>query len=450
MAVAKEELDGSPTLTWSRKGGTAVQKFRIAWNDINAFVREVFPSAYVSGSYIIIPKAASFPGKYWLIADNVSIEPFDPNYPQGLFDIPNYYPTGARVTVNYKTPEFDQQNNSADGPGGQSITFVKHKVTIGGEFLTYPSPACSWDAPSDYTLSTSPGDANRPTPRDYALAEDMQVAVTIPLIEHQLTWPHVAFPPWLAIRQCVGKVNAYPFAGAPAETLLFLGADGDREITNEGIRCWSLDYKLSEKNQNAINPANPQGWNHFLRPDGPSAGQFMRMRKRIPGGSTTVTQAAVTGATSIKVKNATGFPRGGKFEILIGTNYYTVLTTGGSNTWTLDATTPLVADVAADTAVTQQFRTTLSAAMNKTTTQLKVDNRSPFPRSGQFLVQVGNEIMAVVSGHGEGAGTFYVLRAVQGTAVEAHGSGDTCEAKPGNIYDLADFRVLFLSGLITG
>jgi hypothetical protein len=176
----------------------------------------------------------------------------------------------------------------------------------------------------------------------------------------------------------------------------------------------------------------------------------MRMRKRIPGGSTTVRVAAVTGATALKVKSAAGFPRGGKFKILIGTNYYDVNATGGSNDWTLDATTPLVADVAIDAPVSQVFRTELSNNMSKTTTQLKVNSRSPFPRSGQFLVQVGNEIMAVVSGHGEEGGTFYVLRAVQGTAVEEHAEGDICEAKPGNIYDLADFRVLFLSGLITG
>jgi hypothetical protein len=449
MPVPKEELEGSPTLSWTRNSGTAVQKFRILWEHQEQFLLEVFPIPYVSLNRLIIPKAASYPGKFWLIADSVDIEPFQPDSPSGFNEVPNYYPAGAKVTVHYKTPEYDQDGNGNDGPG-TPIAFVKHKVTIGGEYLTYPSQALSWYNPVDDSLAPE----LHATPKDYAVSEDMHCAVTIPLIEHQMTWPQVAFPPWLGIRQCVGKVNAYPFAGAPPETLLFLGADAEREITNTGLRTWTLTYKFAEKNQNAQNPASPQGWNFFLRTDGQQAGTFQRLRKRVPGGATRMKDSLDGITTTFRVQSAQGFPRGTGFKVKISGGRYNVLTTGGGNDWELglddDGGVVTIGPMAKGTAISQIFASQLAQAMTVNTSVLRVKNRTAFPKTGQFLVQVDAEIMAVISGHGLGVGNFVVLRGVQATSIAAHAINSTVDLVSGNIYDLADFRVLFLSGMIIG
>lgn len=111
-------------------------------------------------------------------------------------------------------------------------------------------------------------------------AQTINCTVATPLIEHTFEWNYVIQPPWLAIRSLMGKVNAYTFLGAPEETMLFLGAEASIEMTSQGLQAWKLSYKLSEKNQNAMDPTDPQGWNHFLRSNGDAAGQFQRLGKR--------------------------------------------------------------------------------------------------------------------------------------------------------------------------
>jgi hypothetical protein len=41
-----EELEGSPTIEGGRKGVTATRIVRIAWEDINAFMFEIFPDPF--------------------------------------------------------------------------------------------------------------------------------------------------------------------------------------------------------------------------------------------------------------------------------------------------------------------------------------------------------------------------------------------------------------------
>jgi hypothetical protein len=442
MPVIFEELAGSPTLSFTRKSAKAKQVLRCAWGDWPALVREVFPSPYVRGNRIIIPPARSYIGSRWIIANNVDIEPFDPESPRGLYEFPNVYPGGAKVTVSFETPEYDQSEPTNDGPAGnETMTFVSYKVSVGAEFLTYPNFCLRWDQPSDSSLDDSPGAPL--SPRHTNVSDDTQASVIIPLIEHTLTWPHVAFPPWNAIRACVGKVNAFRFAGAPAETLLFLGAECSREITSEGIRAWSVEYKFSEKNQNPFVPTDPQGWNHFLRPDGPSAGQFMRLNKRVAGGYTTL-RAAASASTSIQVVSNSSFPQQMEVDLKIGGTLYKRTAGGTTNNWTLD--NPVTA--ASGAGVAQVYQTTLTSGMNKTQTTMNVTSASVFPRKGQFFVKVDNEVMAVTGG--KRTNQLVVLRGVKGTKVASHSNGSSVEMTYGGVYDLADFRLLFLSGLVTG
>jgi hypothetical protein len=350
MTVYREELEGSPTISFDRKGGKAKRMFAIAWNDYVEFAAEFLPSAFAAGNAGIIPPAASFPDLPWLIAESVEIEPHNPAGISGLDEDPNTYPGGAKVTVNYSTSEFDQNKDDKgdkNGPGGengstggQAETFVSHRISIGGEFLILPSSSLLWE--QGFTpLAT----AKNPTPvATYAVTEDVHAGIIVPLIEHQITWHFVPSPPWRAIRQLMGHVNAYEFAGSPIETLLFLGVEASREITSEGTKAWSLDYKFSEKNYNPNLDANPQGWNFFLRQN---TGLFERLNKKLYSvnddgspGETLLNVAINSQKTTINVFDAATFPTNRMFRIVLSSEAHSdeeqmiVLSVSGNN-WTV-------------------------------------------------------------------------------------------------------------------
>ena len=218
-------------------------------------------------------------------------------------------------------------------------------------------------------------------------------SVIVPMIEHTLEWDFVQNPPWAAIRSTMGKVNATAFAGMPAETGLFLGAEASQQVTITGLKPWKLSYKISEKNQNAADPKNPMGWNHFMRPNGDSAGQFQRLVKTVPfvfgvGGA--------GGAPSVKIVQNMN--------------------------------------------ATQQF--------------MKVANTGPpLPQQGQFSVTIGDEIIIITGIITAGSpGVYGCIRGCSGTTAAAHAAAN---AKLGfdvtnlatqigtGVYDSANFSYLF-------
>jgi hypothetical protein len=213
--------------------------------------------------------------------------------------------------------------------------------------------------------------------------------------DHSVSWHFVPWPPWTAIRQCVGKVNAFKFAGAPRGTLLFLGAEASQDITTHGVKAWTLEYKFSEKNANAQNPLRPQGWNYFLRPNGENAGTFQPIARTVPirtlpDGSrgvpmTTLTTALPPGAVTVQVANGSIFPSSGQFRILLDPN---LIIDNPANQW---------------------------------------------------------EECAVIAGQGGNAWT--VLRGLEGDPQRFHAQFASVIQYPGRVYDLADFRFLFRPGI---
>jgi hypothetical protein len=390
-----EELENSPSITMDRRGGSAQRVVRIAWDDINAFFLELFPNPYNGWG------TAIFPGYPWLVVDRVRVEPFDPA-PRGLNEEINYFPGGARVTVDYAPPERDpslqggaqgDKSGPGAGPGstggntGSDQAFVTHKVSVGGEFITWPSKNLQWQDPAKGSAQWDPAPA-----KEFEVSGDTSAAVVMPLIEHTISWAQVLWPPWLAIRQCLGRVNAYEFAGAPPGTLLFLGAEASRELTPTGIKAWQLDYKFSEKNYNALNPARPMGWNYFLRSDGANAGTMQLLYRKPP---------------LIDLgDNKKGAPR-----------------------------------------------CTLLSAMDLNTAQVNVSAWGPekFPKTGQFRVIIDPGIppnveeAAVIAG--AGTNTWTLLRGIAGGRRRPHAEGAKVWQFPGRIYDIADFRYLFQPGM---
>lgn len=98
--------------------------------------------------------------------------------------------------------------------------------------------------------------------------DDLNLAMTIPVTEHHLTWHLVADPPWAAIRDLQGKVNDGAFLGAPAGTVLLEGADADKQFQTRFDEAnpelyWKIRYIFRER---AIKHGGAvYGWNHYFR-----------------------------------------------------------------------------------------------------------------------------------------------------------------------------------------
>jgi len=270
MSVSYEELDGSPKIKSDRKGGSATRMFKIAWVDISAFFVELFP--YPFSGY---PAVSWVPGYSWLLAQSAEAEPFNNTKPGGVnvgsgitfCDI-------AKVTVQYAPPSEDQQQQSTSdgspagtggggdgtGPGGKGggtggqkgttkepVVLMTHELHIGAEFLTISNLLLKFESDGK---DAEPG---------------VRAGRLVPTIEHQVTWHNVNEPPWVNIRFCAGTVNGKNgFLNAPRETVLFLGAEASRDLTDRGNKAWTLKYKFSEKD---LETPRGKGWNHFYRAD---------------------------------------------------------------------------------------------------------------------------------------------------------------------------------------
>lgn len=278
MPINNDELEGSPSIVMDRTGGSAKRIFKIAWEDIGLAILEVFPGALFG-----YPYTASLPGFPWLRATRMSIDAFDPNRPTGTNQVINTYPAGAKIVVDYEPLKFPDavdndtpaEDDKPKDPSGQDITFLEHRVTFGGEYLTWPNNGVRWDKAADGT-GYSPG-----TDKKHQVFEDINVGIVIPTIEHELTWNYVAGAsvPWRGIRNCLGKVNTDQYIKVPPECLLFSGATAERSYSTVGIPAWKLTYRFSEKCYNYPVPAGQvaQGWNHFLRP---GTGKFEKLVRR--------------------------------------------------------------------------------------------------------------------------------------------------------------------------
>ncbi len=247
MALTYEELEGSPSFVMDREGGSARRIIKVAWSDIGRAILEVFPGALFG-----YPYTASVPGFKWLRANRMSIDAWNPEHPTGTGQAMNTYPGGAKITVDYapyKWPDVDH----ADGPDAgdlQDITFLEHRIAYGGEYLTWPNGGIRWanDAAgvAEYSQSSGKVDAAQLDSK-FKVFDDVNVGITIPTVEHSLTYNYVRFPPWTGIRNCIGKVNSVAIMNCVPETLLFTGATAERSYSTQGAPTWKLEYRLSEK-----------------------------------------------------------------------------------------------------------------------------------------------------------------------------------------------------------
>lgn len=245
--VTLEELEGSPKFQFSKDGASATRTCKMNWSQIQAMVDSYFGQTIPAGRGVLRFNQASMPGFPQMVVETIGIEPFD--------DVAATYSAGgaithtyARVTINYKTVPWDRdENNKSDDPDRPEGTYLTHTVTHGSEMMTLPAAGWKWQ-----------GSGKK-------LPDDMNVGMLIPTEEHSFSWKSVPKPPFNSITDLVGKVNSVSFSGKAAETMMFIGATASRQMTTDGTRAWTLDYKFSGR---AIKHAGgTAGWNHLFNPE---------------------------------------------------------------------------------------------------------------------------------------------------------------------------------------
>lgn len=231
MAVFFDELTGiSPRLSASAGEVTATRVGLIAWSDMDALYRELFP-APVNG---IAQMPATFPGRPLLYAERVEFGPlWDGDVPTS--DGPPLAYDLCRATIEYRTTPYEQQ-------GSQLIT---RRVTVGGQYMTLPNYGFRFADTGQVVIC------------------DAIVSKFIGTIDHEITVHRTPTIPWPYIRALAGRVNSSLWIGAAAETVLFMGVDIQQVIYSDGSRPYQITYKFQERN---IDGDPTIGWNHVFDP----------------------------------------------------------------------------------------------------------------------------------------------------------------------------------------
>lgn len=236
MTVPFDELAGSPRYQATRQGAQVTETLLVAWSNIDAFLAERLPDPTYVGFNLNLPTSYLGRGIYFL--EEVGIEPFFPDEQLGDGTYPSFYPSAvsAKCTMTYRTAPYTtggKQNDNQNKGGDPSGPMINFKVSIGAEAEKLGDGAVQW------ALTNKASKTNDTTGLDSMVVR--------PMIQHGLTFLKTPAPPWNAIRNSIGKVNVATFAGANRACLLFLGCEGHRDFTPQGLQSWSLDYKFTEK-----------------------------------------------------------------------------------------------------------------------------------------------------------------------------------------------------------
>lgn len=133
------ELDDSPTYVLEADRGSGRRRFMVKWARLADFEATAFPVPF-SANYLSV-----MPGFTALRAVRAEPKPFTNQAPANT-DTATAYHLWAEVTVEY-----------------QATPLVRHRMQIGGEFLTYPSAALQWSQEAvKYALAPAAGEEEDP------------------------------------------------------------------------------------------------------------------------------------------------------------------------------------------------------------------------------------------------------------------------------------------------
>jgi len=274
-SVAFHEEEGSPKMSVGRESRKIVRTGTIRWSDIDTLVSECFPA----------PPAmfGSHPENTFLYAESVEIEPIGD-------ELANWMSISSGGAAIYTSPEDHAHRDEAravityssmPNPTG---TVLSVRMGIGGEYQMISPVKMKWQD----LVATDPDNA-------WVSNEDAKIGKFIPTADWAFTRQRAVSVPWVAIRACMGRVNAghlntFPFYNVARETLLMVGAEIGFSYAADGNAQWTLDYRFNERIIAAANVYDsPGGWNHVYREKNNIWARI------VPDGGTTPIQYPTTG-----------------------------------------------------------------------------------------------------------------------------------------------------------
>lgn len=309
-----QELGGSPTMEISTQG---VSGQRIFWvpnsNDLTPFLQEVIGQWILQGQnqqsnqsgQCLFIEPMPYPGYPNLVPTDIRVEPKMPDSPEGTFQVgvtlngpTNDYKSGWKVTVQYSTV-YNTQPWNINQPTIPTGTYLTYSADLGGEMMELPGTKYYWcNSPGIIPVDEN-GD---PLPLKDKEGEDIRVPQLIPTGNYTLTWERVLEPPWTTIRQTRGKINNAAFMGAPAGTVMFLGAQIERQYQfTVDAGFWKVQYKFSERSI-TLNSGSEAGWNYFY------AGKLENWSNTVPTAGFLQLENWLTVTSDAGTPNAQGGP----------------------------------------------------------------------------------------------------------------------------------------------
>jgi len=271
MSITFEELDGSPTLSFSAEGGpTAKRRFLVSYSDWQDFVASLIGSG---GEFGVLK--STFPGYSDLYVTNVECEPFNPvadhspSFTDPEVDVNTYVGTESKpgkmlIEVRYRTlGKGVWATQFADLELPDDI-LVDYTVDSGGEFMTFESSDLEWETRWENPVKAP-------------------ATKRISITTHELTFYNVFYPPYTAIAQAKGKVNSTAWLGFQPETLLFEGATFRRswagvDVDDGQAWQWQMTYTFVERY--VYEGGVFYGWNYSWCPETEtSSGGWDRLRR---------------------------------------------------------------------------------------------------------------------------------------------------------------------------
>jgi len=246
-----DELPNSPTFAGGRDGPSAQRLFKVAWPTVEAFVLLFFPAAIRTGRGWRFPISATFPGLPWISAQAFKAEAWDIDKTTGYDSDGVRAYDFAKVTIDYKAPEYDSSDNGQDPAQDGNQILADHSLAFSAEMLKLGVSGWYWETDDEPIKN-----------------EEASIVKLVAHIEQTLSWSYVPYPPFNTISRSVGCVNSdEKLFYAPKETLLFTGAEVKRSYQSlTGDESWKVTYKFLQR-QVKSGTADDIGWNHFWRND---------------------------------------------------------------------------------------------------------------------------------------------------------------------------------------
>lgn len=250
MPISFEELEGSPSGSFSDGKFTGRRMFAVDWADWTLFTAELYGSYRLTGGTVSFNNPATFPGVPQAVCTDIQFAPLPGDNPEKTSAITLTNGNAvtydkAKITAIYKIPFSNSRvRGRGDLPGVPTGTYLDFNSDHGAEWVTVPGRVWKWSADSE------------------PLGEDHNPGLLMPTEDITLTWSRVTSPPWNAIRDTKGKINSSQLMNYEVNKVLFVGARARKSFQLTEQTFWTLDYSFRVRAQdwNHRYRENPEGW----------------------------------------------------------------------------------------------------------------------------------------------------------------------------------------------